>query len=56
MIARLVVGSISKGFKTVDLTSKGGERLVGFPPSVVGAGTGVASDIDVVFLLVSMAA
>ena len=52
----MVVVSVLEGFKTVDLMSKGGERLVGFPPSVVGAGTGVASDIDVVFLLVSMAA
>ena len=45
----MVVGSGTEGFETVDLKSKGGERLVGDAPTVVGAGTGAASGVDVVY-------
>ena len=45
----MVVGSGTEGFETVELKSKGGERLVGGAPTVVGAGTGAASDMGTIF-------
>ena len=53
--ARMVVGSWSKGFKIVDLTSKGREQLFGSASPTVGAGTRVVFVVDVVFFLELMA-
>ena len=54
--ARMVVGYGDKGFKAVDLTSKGGERLVGASSPVVDAGTREESGVEVVLFLDVMAA
>ena len=51
MRSRMVVRSGSEWFETVDLTSKVGECLVGAVPLAVGAGTRLASGVDVVFYL-----
>ena len=52
---RMVVGSGPEGVETVELTSKGGERLVRSDSIAVGEGTREASGIDVVFFLEVMA-
>ena len=49
--ARMVVGYGDKGFKAVDLTSKGGERLVRAVLTMVGTSKRAVSVVDVVFLL-----
>ena len=51
----MVVLSVIESSETVDLVSKGGERLVRASPPVLGAGTGAVSGIDVVFFLEVMA-
>ena len=50
-ISIVVVGYISKESETVDLVSKGGERLVRSNLNVVGTGTGEESVVYVVLFL-----
>ena len=50
-ISIVVVGYISKESETVDLVSKGGERLVRSNMNVVGTGTGEESVVYVVLFL-----
>ena len=45
---RVVFGSLDEGFDKLDLTSKGGERLVVSASPVVGAVARAASGVDVV--------
>ena len=55
---RVVVGSRDKGFEKLDLKSKGGERLVGYALTAVGAGERAreTSGVEVVLSLEVMAA
>ena len=47
----MVVGYRAKYFETVNMKSKGGERLVGADFTKLGAETRVALGVDVVFFL-----
>ena len=53
---RVFIGSLTKGFETVDLTANLGDRLVGASLPAVGASSRANLGMDVNFLLEFLAA